>query len=100
VNATSISYTNEAIPDSVTVVIGKEKFYFRTEKKLDTTTQKESLLKELEYYKGFLIAVDKKLSNERFVQNAKPDVVELEKKKREDAEQKIKIIEESLRNIE
>jgi len=100
VNARSIAHTDKQVTDSITVVIDKEKFYFRTEKTLDTSSQKESLLKELDYYKGFLTAVDKKLSNERFVQSARPEVVELERRKKEDAEQKIKIIEESLRNIE
>ncbi|MBD0332207.1 MAG: hypothetical protein ICV66_06090, partial [Chitinophagaceae bacterium] len=46
--------------------------------------------------KGFLASVEKKLNNERFVQNARPEVVEIEKKKKADAEQKIKAIEESL----
>jgi valyl-tRNA synthetase len=63
---------------------------------VDTTAQKEQLLKDLEYQKGFLISVEKKLSNERFVQNAKPEVVEVERKKKTDAEEKIKAIEESL----
>ena len=64
---------------------------------MQTGNSQEELSKELEYLKGFLLSVDKKLSNERFVQNAKPEVVELEKKKKADAEEKIKAIEESLR---
>jgi valyl-tRNA synthetase len=99
VNASTLSFTSESISDALTVVIGKEKFYIRSGKEIDTSQQKESLLKELEYYQGFLAAVDKKLSNERFVQNAKPEVVELERRKKEDAEQKMKIIQESLRSI-
>ena len=66
------------------------------EKEIDTAGQKEQLLKDLDYQKGFLISVEKKLSNERFVQNAKPEIVEVEKKKKADAEAKIKAIEESL----
>ena len=54
------------------------------------------MLKELEYLRGFLISVEKKLSNERFVQNAKPEIVELEKRKKADAEIKIKTLEEGL----
>jgi len=57
------------------------------------------MLKDLEYLKGFLVSVEKKLSNERFVQNAKPDVVEVERKKKADAEDKIKAIEESLASL-
>jgi valyl-tRNA synthetase len=39
-------------------------------------------LKELEYHKGFLLSVEKKLSNERFVQNAKSEVIDIERKKK------------------
>ena len=49
--------------------------------------------------KGFLESVNKKLSNERFVQNANPEVVGLEKKKKEDAEDKIRTIEETLATL-
>jgi len=49
--------------------------------------------------KGFLISVDKKLSNEKFVANAKPEVVEVERKKKADAEKKINMIQESLTNL-
>ena len=66
---------------------------------MDTSAQKEQLLKDLEYQKGFLISVEKKLSNERFVQNAKPEVVEIERRKKADAEQKIRAIEESLAGL-
>ena len=45
-----------------------------------TEGQKEQLVKDLNYYKGFLESVEKKLSNERFVQNAKPAIIELEQK--------------------
>ena len=54
------------------------------------------MIKELEYNKGFLNSVEKKLSNERFVQNAKPEILEIERKKKADAEAKIKMLEESL----
>ncbi|MEO8734380.1 MAG: hypothetical protein ABI373_08615, partial [Flavobacteriales bacterium] len=45
---------------------------------------------------GFLASVDKKLSNERFVSGAAPQVLEIERKKKADAEAKIKAIEERL----
>ena len=51
------------------------------------------------YLKGFLISVEKKLGNEKFVANAKPEVLALEQKKKTDAEEKMKIIEESLKII-
>ncbi|MEI6950174.1 valine--tRNA ligase [Paraflavisolibacter sp. H34] len=99
VNADEVSYVSEAVPESLTVVVGTNKLYVQTEKPLDTAAQKEQLLKDLAYQQGFLQSVEKKLGNERFVQNAKPEVVELERKKKADAEQKIKAIEESLAGL-
>ncbi len=59
---------------------------------------KDTLLQELEYQKGFLESVMKKLGNERFVANAKPDVIANEQRKKEDSEAKIRSLEEALKN--
>jgi valyl-tRNA synthetase len=99
INANEIVYVTEPPAESLNIVVGKDKLYIQSEKPVDTSAQKEQLLKELDYLKGFLISVDKKLSNERFVQNAKPEVVEVERRKKSDAEAKIKAIEESLATL-
>lgn len=99
VNAADVVYVNDAVANTVTAVIGGRKFYIQTEQQLDTSAQKETLQKELKYQQGFLELVQKKLSNERFVQNAKADVVEAERKKGRDAEAKIKALEESLASL-
>ena len=52
--------------------------------------------KDLDYLKGFLASVEKKLGNEKFVNNAKPDVLNLEIKKKEDTLAKIQALEESM----
>lgn len=64
---------------------------------IDNEKEKEELLKELNYQKGFLASVQKKLSNERFVNNAPAKVIEGERKKQSDAEARIKILESSLK---
>ena len=74
-NADSVSYTSTAVANSITVVVQKDKFFIETTTVLDTTSQKEQLQKDLDYLKGFLLSVEKKLSNERFVQNAKPEEI-------------------------
>jgi valyl-tRNA synthetase len=96
----------QAVPDivehsknEINVVSGDRTFFLHIEKQVDKSIQKEELLKELKYQQGFLVAVDKKLSNEKFVANAKPEVIELERKKKADAEEKIKAIEESLAGL-
>lgn len=99
VNAETISYSNDSIANSITVVVQKDKLYLETTTELDIRSQKETLQKDLAYLKGFLVSVEKKLGNEKFVQNAKPEIIETERKKKADAEEKIKVIEESLASL-
>lgn len=96
VNAKGIAYANDAVNGTIAAAIEKDKFYIETEQPLDTGNQKESLQKDLEHQKGFLASVEKKLGNEKFVANAKPEVLALEQKKKADALSRIRAIEESL----
>ena len=66
------------------------------EKKGQYKEEIKKLEADLKYQQGFLMGVMKKLSNERFVQNAKPEIVALEQKKKADAEARIAAIEASL----
>ena len=61
--------------------------------------EKEKTLKEIDYLKGFLKSVQIKLSNEKFVANAKPELIALERKKQADAEAKIKALEAQLSTL-
>lgn len=96
INAAKIEFTTDTISGSYTTIIDKDKFYILTEKPIDSTNQKQELEKELAHLQGFLIAVEKKLSNSKFVENAKPEVLQLEQKKKLDAIEKIAVIEKSL----
>ena len=98
-NAKQINIIKEAVANTIIVAVEKDKFYIESEKQLDATSLKADLLKDLDHQKNFLQSVLKKLSNERFVQNAKPEVIALEQKKQADAEARIKTIEESLSNL-
>jgi valyl-tRNA synthetase len=77
-------------------MVDKMQCSLTSDKEIDTTQQREQLEKERDYIQGFLISVEKKLGNERFIQNAKPEIIEIEVKKKQDAIEKLKIIEESL----
>jgi len=99
VNAEAITYTTAPVSNTITIVVQKDKFFIETTTILDTAAQRAQLQKDLDYLKGFLVSVEKKLSNEKFVSNAKPEVVEIERKKKADAEDKIKVIEESLASL-
>ncbi|MEP4374680.1 MAG: hypothetical protein ABJ333_06455, partial [Algoriphagus sp.] len=66
---------------------------------INVEEEKENIQKEIDYTKGFLNSVLKKLSNERFVAGAPAQVIETERKKQADAEGKIKALEESLAKL-
>ncbi len=99
VNAEMVNYVNAPVANSIVVAVEKDKFYIEAEKKLDSSVLKSDLLKDLEHQQSFLQSVMKKLGNERFVQNAKPEVIALEQKKKADVEARIKTIEESLSSL-
>jgi valyl-tRNA synthetase len=95
-NAKVVLYVNDKVANTISTVIGNDKFYVSSEQPINTGSQKDDLLKDLEHQKGFLLSVEKKLSNEKFTANAKPEVLALEQKKKDDALSRIKAIEESL----
>jgi valyl-tRNA synthetase len=99
VNASSIEYTTSTIASSIVVALEKDKFYIVANQAIDTASLKENLLKDLAHQQGFLQSVDKKLLNEKFVQNAKPEVLAIEQKKKADALARIQTIEESLAQL-
>jgi valyl-tRNA synthetase len=94
--AKQIQFTTDSVANSIVFMVDKMQCCFTTEKEIDATQQRGQLEKDLAYYQGFLTSVEKKLSNEKFVANAKPEIIENEVKKKNDALEKLKIIQESL----
>tara|TARA_Y100001958_G_C21243943_1_gene572959 strand:- start:126 stop:2705 length:2580 start_codon:yes stop_codon:yes gene_type:complete len=76
-----------------TLISGKDTLCLAIEKSTDS---KEDTLKQIEYLKGFLKSVEKKLSNKSFVDNAPKNVVDIEKKKRDDALVKLENLKKSI----
>ena len=72
--------------------MGQSEYFIPISKKVDPKEERKKLKQELEYVKGFLRLVEKKLSNEHFISNAPDKVVELERKKAGDAKQKIALL--------
>lgn len=80
-------------------VVREMECFIPLSEKFDRDAERHRLQQELDYTRGFLDSVMKKLSNERFVQNAKADVVAAEQKKKSDAEARIRAIEEALSSL-
>lgn len=95
-NITIISVIDEKLDDAMHFLVNTDEFFIPMGKHINLHKEKEKKVKELKYLKGFLISVNKKLNNERFVNKAPAQVIEIEQKKKADAEAKIKVIEESL----
>ena len=96
-NLTAIEYIN-SVPEenSFSFVSNQNEFFIPSGDLVDTESEIIKMQEELKYTKGFLISVGKKLSNERFVSNAPDKVIQIERKKQSDAEEKIKVLENKL----
>ncbi len=98
-NISPVQFSDKEIENAVTVLLNKDKLYIITGIEVNKDGEKQKLQKEMEYYKGFIASIEKKLSNEKFVQNAKPEVVENERKKIADGLAKLKALEDSLAKL-
>lgn len=96
-NLDSISYMDQV--EGITHVIKGDEFGLNLGDMIDVEAEREALQKDLDYTLGFKKSVEKKLSNERFVANAKPEIVERERVKLEDANAKIKALEDALAKL-
>ncbi|NLJ06184.1 MAG: valine--tRNA ligase [Sphingobacteriales bacterium] len=78
---------------------GKAEYFVLSQLNVDYENEKEQIMKELEYYQGFLKNVEAKLNNTKFIEKAPEQVVTLEKKKQQDALEKINMLKEKLKKI-
>ena len=80
-------------------LVGTEEYAVPLGNLIDATAEIEKAQNEINRLQGFMTGIQKKLSNERFVQNAPAQVVELERKKLSDAESKIAALQETIRGL-
>lgn len=98
-NVTEITFGNTKAGNGAMFIVQSIEFFIPIEGKIDVEKECEAVQKELEYTKGFLNTVMKKLGNEKFVAGAPEKVLEAERKKKADADSKIKLLEENLRTL-
>jgi valyl-tRNA synthetase len=97
-NLSSFSF-GTAVENAMSFVVKADECFIPAGDLINVEEERENMNKDLEYTKGFLNTIMKKLSNERFVAGAPPQVIEMERKKQADAEAKIKTLEESLAKL-
>ncbi|HMP99453.1 MAG TPA: valine--tRNA ligase [Cyclobacteriaceae bacterium] len=95
-NLQSLDFVDKKVDSSSSFIIGSAECFVPLKIELNKEEEQKKINEELKYLKGFLISVNKKLSNEKFVSSAPAQVVENERKKQADAEAKIKALQESL----
>ena len=98
-NVSEVHFAEKTDKPSFTFLVGATEISIPLSENLDLAKEKKKTEEEIKYLKGFLVSVEKKLSNEKFVANAKPEIVENERKKQKDAQEKIAILEEKIKNL-
>ena len=95
-NLESLGKVTEKSPNAVSFLSGTTEYAVPMGSLINAEEEIRKMEDEIFYLEGFIQSVMKKLSNERFVQNAKPEIVETERKKLSDAESKIASLKESI----
>ena len=98
-NLTHIDYVDEKVNGAFSFRVGSNEFFVPLGQSVDVEAELEKLNQELVYTKGFLNSVNKKLSNQRFVDSAPEQVVAMEKKKQSDAQTKINMLENQIKSF-
>ena len=99
-NLSSFTSIAEKEPGAAGFMVGTTEYSVPLAEKVDVAAELQKLKTELDYTEGFLLSVSRKLGNERFVQNANPEIVENERRKQADAESKIASLKENIAALE
>ena len=98
-NLSQISYVDTSVDGALSFRVKSNEYFVPIGGAIDVEAEIQKIEEELKYTRGFLKSVQKKLSNQRFVDNAPGKVIDLERKKQADAEAKIETLEKSLRSL-
>jgi valyl-tRNA synthetase len=98
-NLSSLTIVSEEVKAAASFLVKSTTFFVPLGANVDIEEELKKLQVELDYTKGFLNSVMKKLSNERFVSSAPDAVVAIERAKQADAETKIKVLEEQIAGL-
>jgi len=98
-NLSTIKYVTEKVDGALSFRVKSNEYFIPMGDAIDVEAEKAKLEEELNYTEGFLKSVQKKLSNERFVNNAPEKVITIERQKEADALSKIETIKASLSSL-
>lgn len=98
-NISTISFSDSKPESSIGFMSKGIQYFLIVEQEIDSEEERKRILSELDYHKGFLQSVLKKLNNPSFVSKAKPEIIASEEKKKSDAESKINALQEQLNSL-
>jgi valyl-tRNA synthetase len=98
-NLSAIGFSDTKPENAVGFISGGIQFFLIVDQAIDSEEERQRLLTELDYQKGFLQSVMKKLNNPSFISKARPEVIASEEKKKADAENKILTLQEQLSSL-
>jgi len=98
-NISQFSEVADKVNGAISFLASTDEFYIPFKEEIDPVAERTRLEKEKDYLLGFLKSVNAKLNNERFMSNAKPEIIEIEKRKKADAEAKLQIIQKALDDL-
>ena len=98
-NISEIEFVAESISDAYSFVVNNNEFFIPFNDAIDLDEEIQKLHAEIDNRKGFLNSVLNKINNKKFMANAPEKVVQLELKKKNDAESQLKILEERLSSL-
>ena len=98
-NLSLFESTEKKINNSNGFIVSGVEFFVPFGDSIDVEAERQKIEQELDYSRGFLTSVQKKLSNERFVNSAPKNIVDMERKKESDALTKIALLEEKINTL-
>jgi valyl-tRNA synthetase len=98
-NVSAIHFVESQPAGSTLLPVDTDEVFVVLNLQIDAAAEREKMEKEITYLEGFMKSVDAKLTNEKFVANAKPELVEKERQKKADAAQKIEALQASLSSL-
>jgi len=98
-NVSSLSYVKDKVDGALSFRVRSNEYFIPISGAINVEDEVKKLTEELVYTEGFLKSVQKKLQNERFVNNAPEQVIANERKKEADAEAKIATLKSSLSGL-
>ena len=98
-NLSSINYVSNKVEGALSFRVKSNEYFIPMGDAIDLEAEKLKLEEELKYIEGFLKSVQKKLSNERFVNNAPEKVIKIERQKEADALAKVETLKASLASL-